>query len=195
MGGRYGKNKRKSKLSTTALCASLFSLGLLSTANAALEPRLGGAAYYDTDLNITWAADANINGMHNWWDQMAWASGLTIDGISGWYLAGLGEMEHLYYAEGVTYFSPGPFSHVEYYYWTSSLELGYPIVFAYYFSMGEDWVDSTDKVNSFSAWPIHSGDVALIPEPQTYAMLLAGLGLLGFGQLQRRREYLDDSSH
>ena len=39
----------------------VFSFGLLSSANAALESRLGGLAYYDTELNITWAADANIN--------------------------------------------------------------------------------------------------------------------------------------
>ena len=61
-------------------------LGLLSTANAALEMRLGGLAYYDTELNITWAADANINGAHSWWDQWIWASGLTINGVSGWRL-------------------------------------------------------------------------------------------------------------
>jgi len=36
---------------------------------------------------------------------------------------------------------------------------------------------------TFAAWPVHTGDVAAIsqvPEPSTYAMLLAGLGLIGF---------------
>ncbi len=31
----------------------------------------------------------------------------------------------------------------------------------------------------FYAWAVHPGDVAAIPEPETYAMLLVGLGLLG----------------
>lgn len=39
-----------------ALCAVLVSSG----ANAALESRLGGQAVYDTDLGITWLADANL---------------------------------------------------------------------------------------------------------------------------------------
>lgn len=43
------------------LSIGVLLLGVLSTANAALEMRLGGLAYYDTELNITWAADANIN--------------------------------------------------------------------------------------------------------------------------------------
>lgn len=30
------------------------------------------------------------------------------------------------------------------------------------------------------AWAVRDGDVAAVPEPETYAMLLAGLGLLGF---------------
>lgn len=41
------------------LSIGVLLLGVLSTANAALEMRLGGLAYYDTELNITWAADAN----------------------------------------------------------------------------------------------------------------------------------------
>jgi len=30
----------------------------------ALQPRLGGVAVYDTDLNITWLATANLS--HQW---------------------------------------------------------------------------------------------------------------------------------
>lgn len=33
---------------------------------------------------------------------------------------------------------------------------------------------------------VHSGDVAAVPEPETYAMLLAGLGLVG-AVVKRRR--------
>jgi hypothetical protein len=37
-----------------ALCAGAVSLGLVTSADAALESRLGGQALYDTDLGITW---------------------------------------------------------------------------------------------------------------------------------------------
>ena len=32
-------------------------------------------AYYDTHLDITWAANANINGNDTWDNQVAWAAG------------------------------------------------------------------------------------------------------------------------
>ena len=35
------------------------ALVLSTSANAALVERLGGLAYYDTDANLTWLADAN----------------------------------------------------------------------------------------------------------------------------------------
>jgi hypothetical protein len=41
--------------------------------------------------------------------------------------------------------------------------------------------------DKFSAWAVLPGDVAPVPEPETYAMLLAGLGLLGVGAKRRRR--------
>lgn len=99
------------KLLTTALCAGIFSLGLVvSMANAALESRLNGHAFYDTDLNITWAADANINGSHNWFEQTAWAESLTIEGVGGWRLPEIDEMRHLAQAEGISSPFPGIFS-------------------------------------------------------------------------------------
>jgi hypothetical protein len=41
------------------------------------------------------------------------------------------------------------------------------------------------------AWAVRPGDVATVavPEPETYAMLLAGLGLLGAGAKRRRRSF------
>ena len=41
----------------------------------------------------------------------------------------------------------------------------------------------------FYAWAVRDGDVAAIPEPETYAMLLAGLGLLGGVAKWRRRSF------
>ena len=68
-------------------------LSLAVQAQAAFEGRLpatpGGTdyqAYYDTHLNITWAADANINGVDTWANQVAWAAGLKIGEVRGWRL-------------------------------------------------------------------------------------------------------------
>jgi len=50
---------------------------------APLEGRLaapaggtGYQAYYDPNLNITWAANVSINGFDTWDNHMAWLSGL-----------------------------------------------------------------------------------------------------------------------
>ncbi|MDH5191912.1 MAG: PKD domain-containing protein [Gammaproteobacteria bacterium] len=51
-----------------------------------LIPRLGGLAYYDTHLNITWLADANVNGRMTWLEAKAWAASLNVNGVTGWRL-------------------------------------------------------------------------------------------------------------
>lgn len=89
----------KIKSITAALCAGIFSLGLVSTAHATLESRLGGLAYYDTDLDITWLADANAgagssfddgfattDGLMTWANANAWAASLNVGGVTGWRL-------------------------------------------------------------------------------------------------------------
>lgn len=54
----------------------------------------GAEAYYDSELNISWLADANYaktsgyhpNGHMKWDDANAWAAQLNVDGIGGWRL-------------------------------------------------------------------------------------------------------------
>ena len=48
-----------------ALCAVSFTFTSVS-ANAALVSRLGGAAAYDTVLDITWVTDASLSGANTW---------------------------------------------------------------------------------------------------------------------------------
>jgi len=140
-----------------AICAFLFSF-LTVSANAALLPRLETSpgsgvyqAYYDDQLKITWTADANINGIATWDDQVAWAAGLTIGGVSGWRLPSMdlngdlifenclsatqeecldNEFGHLFYygagtilGSGIESDSPNPFSNVQAGPYWSSTEL------------------------------------------------------------------------
>lgn len=67
--------------------------GVSTISNAALVDRSGGLIY-DTDLNVTWLADANYamtsgydtDGQMTWSDAMIWASGLSYGGYTDWRL-------------------------------------------------------------------------------------------------------------
>lgn len=206
------------KLLTSTLCAGIFSLGLLPTANAALEVRLGGKAVYDTDLNITWLANANaaanssFDGGMFWEDAMAWVALFDVGGITGWRLpstdpvclgdnCNTSEMGHLFYnelggkAQSSILTSGDPdlvlFSNINTqsssYYWSSTrtdFQNQYAIAFS--FEIGHQGVSLPHFGNQYFMWPVHDGDVAtLIPEPQTYAMLLVGLlAIFGFVRLR-----------
>jgi hypothetical protein len=43
-------------------------------------------AYYDTTLNISWLADANVIGLANFDTAASWANGLNVAGVTGWHL-------------------------------------------------------------------------------------------------------------
>ena len=203
------------KLIKILLCSSVFSIGLLSNANAALATRLGGLAVYDTDLNITWLADADYaktsgydaDGLLSWPDAKAWAAGLSIEGVTGWRLptadtsctnhCSNSEMGHLYYDElrrDVANYSF--FSNIRYYfegfylsYWTGTEftpELGWTFFFA---NGHQGW--GLDTFHYGFAWAVHDGDVgaSLVPEPETYAMMSIGLlALFGFIRLRQQSE-------
>lgn len=70
-------------------CAALFAV--TGTAQAALQDRdLDGDkavdAFYDTDLNITWLRNTNVNGPMSWDAAIAWAAGLSFAGHDDWRL-------------------------------------------------------------------------------------------------------------
>jgi len=79
-------------LTATALVAAL---SIPTITHGALVGRLavteGGTdyqAYYDTEADLTWLADANAAGTTmNWANANAWSAGLNIAGVTGWRLA------------------------------------------------------------------------------------------------------------
>ena len=176
---------------SSIFCVGIFALSLATSASATLVSRLGGLAYYDTDLNITWAADANINGYDTWANQLTWVSGLNIGGVGGWRLPttiqpdatcsaqtvsasgpvsfGFGcsgsEMGHLFNVEGITAASPGVFSNIQNtVYWTST-ENANDTNFAWFYNFNLGNQASTIKTNNLPAWAVHDGDVgeAILP--------------------------------
>lgn len=58
-------------------------------------------AYYDTTLDITWLANANAGGITKTWaNANAWATGLNINGITGWRLPSVMQINGTSYNTG-----------------------------------------------------------------------------------------------
>ena len=72
-----------------ALCAAIFGLCVVASAEAIMINRDGGAAAYDTILDITWTTDASLSGYANWYELVAWADSLEYLGFDDWRLASL----------------------------------------------------------------------------------------------------------
>jgi hypothetical protein len=193
------------------LCAVSIVLisGLSDAAVLPLEGRLpvtpGGddyQAYYDPNLDVTWAADANIFGTWGGWSSMvANVESLTISGIGDWRLPatlnpdtscdtdpalakGYGctgsEMGYLYWVEGITAATPGPFSNIQSDFYWSGTE--YDTDNAWDFGFNQYGYQSlSDKVEYDNyAWAVRSGDVAAVPVPTTLWLFVSGLlGLVG----------------
>jgi len=171
------------------------------------ESRLGGLAYYDPNLNITWVADSNINGLMDWSTANSWAAGLTIGGVSGWRLPsadangdgtvvdcdGVGvtgcadnEMSFLYWEEGITTIDQSPFSDVRSgVYWSATESSSDSSrAWALGFNMGQ--LATNSKTGTNYAWAVHTGDVSAVPVPA--ALWLFGSGLLGLIGISRRKK-------
>lgn len=198
-----------------AFCACFVSFGLVTSANATFFGRLpatpGGTdfqAYYDDQLDITWTADANINGGDTWNNQVGWADGLTIDGIGGWRLPNMdvngdgtvvdciavtqaacmdNENGHLFrygagttFDGGITVSNPGDFSNIQRDYW-SNTEFRRP-EFALIFDFGSGAQAPSPKSFINFAWAVRPGEV-----PIPAAAWLFGSGLIVLLGIARRK--------
>ena len=171
-----------------SISTAIILLSLMSAANAALFPRLGGQAVYDDDLDITWIADANLAASYrpdilniepddpnpgtNWELSQFMIDEMNADGTKGylgfndWRLpvcdstdCSNSEFEHLFNTEGITIGSPGLFSNIQQYYWTGT---GDAASASYAWTGGPSGgVGSYFKTNTgLFPWPVRSGDVS-----------------------------------
>ena len=215
--------------------------GLSGAAQAALVDR-GGGLIYDTDLDVTWLADANYaktsgydaDGLMTWAAANTWAAQLsfynpltnqTLDdwrlptttdtGTIGCDFAYSGtdcgynvnpassEMAHLYFVTlgnqsvltttgadsgahgggvnpGSTLDNTGPFTNFQSNLYWSGAEYAPSPSSAWVFGTGDGFQTIFGKAYSFYALAVSPGDVAAVPEAETYALMLAGLGLIGW---------------
>lgn len=164
-------------------------------------------AFFDTALNITWLDFTKTGGTVDSGTASAWANSLSVGGLSGWRLPSSSEMDHLllvslgniaYYdangqgpQAGYGFSNKGNFQN--FYgaiaYWRADPGGSYAYSWPFPQMNGGPY---SDPVTEQPLWlllatAVHEGDVALVPEPETYAMLLTGLALIG--AVVRRRKW------
>jgi len=197
-----------------AVAAALVS----ATAQAALQDRdLDGNgevdAFYDTDLDITWLRDANVNGQMNWDSAVAWAEGFSFAGYDDWRLPTTlqpdatcdyqdggdsygynctgGEMGHLWYLElgnvAGSMTNTGSLQNLQASTYWSGTEYAAGSDHAWMLVTYDGSQHSANKRSALYAMAVRPGDAPMVPEPQTCALLLAGLGVLGAVASPQRR--------
>ena len=73
-------------------------------------------------------------------------------------------------------------------YWSATAYAPVPSWGAWHFSFGHGYQGLGYWEDELQVWAVRSGDVAAVPEPETYALFLAGLAVMG-GVLRRRRGF------
>jgi hypothetical protein len=160
------------------------------SAEAALTG-LGNGTVLDTNTNLIWLQDWDVNGQQNWAAQKAWAE-TTLDGFAGssdWRLPSITEYLALSGAYGNLTSNALPFVDVKTdAYWSGTERANWaPGDIAWGFYTGStSFASEGYKTSSRYAVAVRTGNVtASVAEPQTLALTLLALG--GAGLAMRRR--------
>jgi hypothetical protein len=209
--GNLMKNLFRTKYFLTVSGLAAMTLLFAGTASAGLFPvtagPLTGLAVYSNALDITWSVEANGNLARVWGDQVDWAAGLTLGTFSDWRLPSAdvngddiviecrfggvtgcedNEMGFLFWEEGITFATPGPFSNVLSNQW-SGTESAVTAGNAWLIGFLNGFQFDFSQAGSGQAWAVHDGNIgnAVVPVPASVWLFGSALGLLGW--LRRRR--------
>ncbi len=159
---------------------------------------------YDSDglMNFsaanTWAADLSYSGYSDW--RLPTALNQNGSGPCGGYNCTNSEMGHMFYnnmlaiaggsiLSGSNTANLALFTNLQsFVYWSGTTYAPSPGDLAWLFNSAVGYQSRNLQRNEMYAWAVRPGDVAAIPEPETYAMLLAGLGLVGLTARCRRQK-------
>lgn len=168
----------------------------------------------DWNTAMSWASSLTVGNIGGWrlpttnssaWNSDCWAYPSGQANCSAPVLAATGEMPHLFYASlgnktvydsngngpqpGAGLVNVANFVNLNYTYWSGTEIYSNSGAWVFATGWGENYPYS-NKDGAFLAMAVHNGDigtvVANVPEPETYAMLVAGLGVIG--AVARRRQ-------
>lgn len=172
---------------------TLLNVTWLQDANYAKTSGFDTDGLMDWDTAKIWASNLVYAGYSDWRlptsDPTCFAGDVigkcTSSEMGNLYEATLGNIS-AYQPEATTYGlkNIGPFQNLDegHGYWSGtefSLEYNQASDFAFYFHFAGGGQAYGLKVGSHYAMAVRDGDVAAVPEPKTYALLLAGLGIIG----------------
>jgi hypothetical protein len=168
-----------------AICLALFAnLGHATLVGRDLNGDQIADALFDSEQNLTWFRNANVNNGMNWVDAKNWAAGFEFSGYQDWRLPSISEMQSLWTVNGRFGGLSGTFTNLQQnLYWSGTDVFTVPGVdtaLMFGVDLGYTFIQFQSAGNY--AMAVTNGDVGRplneVPEPTSVALTLLALFFL-----------------